>query len=281
MDPSCIRQPVGLFTKSNTGNGDCLFLAIAQALNSYEGMAADAMAAHLQTLGLRAGAVTCTALRNAVYSLFLMQAAETDAILDAWCMTRAASPELAAEYMHVMALPANTPAAHLTYANRLAFFAACMNPRVCWGDETALEILECILSIRCLVVVKKRLQTRSLLRHPDNFKPLLFIPLSLSNLHYQSVVWEDEEGVEHAAFSEAEIPDILLFLTQRDCGMVDAPYIHLKHRIAERVKGLAMEAREEEKQVATAPIPPHSHYSFDDKMVRQFLSCQQLLPVPA
>ena len=238
LDPSCITQPVELFTQANAANGDCLFLSIAQALNAYQGLQKDALAAHLRFLGLRAGEVTSTQLRALVYMLFLVSSPGVDAVIDAWRMVRAASPELYHEYAQARVLPPDVPTAELSITDRIRFFEACMDTRLCWGEETALEFLERLLGIRCLVIVKKRLQTRSFhaekVSETDFTRPLLFIPLSLCDVHYQSVLWEDADGEEHAAFAESELPDILLYLSQRDCDMVEVPHINLRHRIAEK-----------------------------------------------
>ena len=270
MDPSCIKQPVGLFTQPNEANGDCLFLSIAQAINSYSGNEYDALKAHLRMLGLRLGKVTSTQLRALVYMLFLVSCPEVDGVIDAWRMARSASAELSHEYAQARGLPDNVPTAELTPAQRTSFFEACMNPRLCWGEETALEFLERLLSIRCLVIVKKVLQTRSLTKAVEAFRPLLFIPLSLSNAHYQSVLWEDAEGQECAAFSENELPDILLFLAQRDCSMVEASCINLRHRIAAALKENCGDSTPAE----TAPTanPP---FTFDESLLQHLFICRR------
>lgn len=237
MEPSCITQPVALSTQPNDGNGDCLFASVAQALNMYTGVARPAAQAHFRRLGLTFGRVTSTQLRTLVYIVFLVPHAETDGVLDTWKMLKTVDSAVSMEFGQVQALPANTPASELTRAHRVKFFRACMDRRVCWGDETALEFMERLLCIRCMVVTNKTLQTRGLGNYPSNFRPLLYVPLGLAHVHYQSVLWTDAAGREHGAFAEQEIPDVFLYLSQRDCGMIlDKPFIHLRARIHERMQ---------------------------------------------
>ena len=266
MNPSCIKQPVGLFTQPNDANGDCLFLSIAQALNTYSGKEHEAFKRHLRMLGLRMGAVTSPQLRALVYMLFLVSCPEVDEVIDAWRRALAASPELSLEYAQARVLPVDVPTGELSLEQRIRFFDACMNPRLCWGEETALEILERLLSIRCLVIVKKVLQTRSLAKSVETFKPLLYVPLSLSDVHYQSVLWEDAEGHEYAAFSETELPDILLFLAQRDCNMVNVPCINLRHRIAARVADTSGGETDDETS--------RTQFTFDETLFKHLLACR-------
>ena len=288
MEPSCITQPVGLFTQPNPANGDCLFASIAQALNAYAGTRREELAKHLDFLHLKAGEVTSTQLRGLVYVLFLVSNPEVDTVIDAWRMVRAASPELSYEYAQARVLPPDTAAATLSVRQRIQFFNACMDTRLCWGEETALEFLERLLGIRCLVIVNKKLQTRSFhavtsskgtetkaaaaatcateektTENTVHARPLLYIPLSLCDVHYQSVVWEDAEGDEHAAFAEEELPDILLFLSQRDCDMVEVPCINLRHRIAAR----GLQAGEE-------TVKPG--FTFDTELVQHFIACKKV-----
>ena len=270
MDPSCIRQPVSLWTQPNDGNGDCLFTAVAQALNAYDGVAKPAASEHFRRLGLRFGHVSAKQLRTLVYVLFLVPHVETDNILDAWKMVRAVGGAMSAEYAQVRALPAGKAAADLSHRDRLLFFRACMDRRTCWGEETALEFMERVLCIRCLVVAGKALQTRALGNYPDSFRPLLYVALGLSHVHYQSVLWTDRAGREHGAFAEQEIPDIFLYLSQRDCSMIaDKAFINLASLIRGRVSGSGSGS-------GSLPVACTPH-AIDASMVAHFLACQQRL----
>jgi hypothetical protein len=265
MEPSCITQPVALHTQPNDGRGDCLFQAVAQALNGYKGVATPAAVAHFKMLGLGFGAVTATQLRTLVYMLFLVKNKETDGVLDTWKMLKGVDGALSAEFGQVRVLPSGVPADQLTPAHRTRLFRACMDKRVCWGDETALEFMERLLCIRCFVVANKTLQTRALGNYPADFRPLLYVALGLAHVHYQSVLWTDAFGREHGAFAEQEIPDVFLFLSQRDCGMVvDKPFIHLRGRIHDRVHfpGVA---------------PVAAAHSRDDRLLRHFVACRAAL----
>lgn len=220
-------QPLDLHTQPNDGRGECLFLSICQALNSYEGVAADSMWEHLGRFGLLRGKVTSIQLRTLTYMLFLCKRGETDDILDVWRGIVTESPELCTEYLQAKFL-APKSAAELTTQERLNFFSACLNPAVCWGDETALMFLERMLCIRCIVITNRVVQCRQFTSVPDDFKPFVYVPLGLTNMHYESIVWMDASGAEHCAFSQQELPDILLFLCQRDCGKLPQDYINMR-----------------------------------------------------
>lgn len=268
MNQTQIKQSVSLFTQPNDGRGDCMFWSISQALNSYKGSAYGALWHHLGYFGLVPGKVTSTQLRTITYMLFLAPYPETDSIIDMWRTMLTASVELSIEYQQARALPPK-PAAELTSAERFIFYRACMNPAVTWGEETALVFLERLLSIRCLVITEKVLQTRQFSNHSDDFQPLVFIPISLSNLHYQSITWFDDSNVEHAAFAEHEIPDILLLLSQRDCSKASQPFINLSRRIEFRSKEL------ETGRPADVPFPEKPH-TVDLPILDHFARCRAL-----
>lgn len=244
-----------------------MFWSIAQALNSYRGDAYGMLWSHLALFGFAPGRVTCTDLRKITYSVFLVPNKATDDIIDTWRAMLTASAELSHEYQQAKVLP-DKPAAELTRDERRAFYDACMNPALCWGEETALVFLEQLLCIRCLVVTKKVLQTRQYSNHPDTFQPIVFIPISLSNMHYQSITWFDEGNVEHTAFAEHELPDVFLFLSQRDCNKAPQPFVNLKHRIDFRATELAGEA------TGPYPIRPPTP---DRAMLHHFAQCRELL----
>jgi hypothetical protein len=261
MDSDDISQPVKLYVRPNEGKGDCLFHSIAQALNDYSaGSTAAALWAHAKRMGLTPGTVTATQLRVITYMLFLVSRPDVDMVLDMWRTMLGASPELSVDVPQARGLP-DKPAVELTQAERLSLFSACMNPAVCWGDETAMAFLERLLGIRCMVIVGKHMQTRSSAQHPEGFTPFVYIPLSLMAVHYRNIAWADDDGVQRGAFAEEELPDILLYLAQRDCSAVPEPYINLRHRISARMATVASE------------IPPVPVFTADSDLMAHFRAC--------
>ena len=266
MQPEKIKQPLAVYTQPNDGNGDCLFWSVSQALNQYKGCAYGTLARHLAKLHLVLGSITPTQLRQVVYSVFLESHPESDGILDLW-RSMLTDAEMIREYGQARALP-NKPAADMTPAERDVFFKACMNPVLCWGDETALAFLERLLCIRCLVITDRKMQTRQFVGHQDTFRPIVYIPVALAHLHYQSVTWIDSEGNEHTAFAETELPDVLLYMASRDCSKAKEDYITLERRTSFRVAVLQGELPEDAEYVL-------KEHTTDESFMEHYMRCRR------
>lgn len=201
----------------NAGGGDCLFHSVAQACNAYRGAAAADLNHHLAALHLIPAAVTAQQLRAMTYAVFLQPSPETDTILSKWVrMASGCDAELATEYGQARVL-ANKRVDRLTSQDRAELYMACMERAVCWGDETALNIMERLLRIRCIVLCDGRVQIRQHGGYPDGFTPIVFTALRLRGNHYEAL------GVDGVfAWTTDELPRALVRLVQRDCSAASA-----------------------------------------------------------
>jgi hypothetical protein len=206
-------------------DGSCFFHAIRMCLSNYRGDGRANLRSRLRAVGVPEGEpLTVHHLRFITYAAFLLQGADTDLWLSKWVMMFAVSP---AEYGHV-ACVARKPLAEITDKDRVKLYQACMMNST-WGDEVALFVLELMLNIRIMVLVEGRLQTRPNLYGAD-FKPDLFLVVKLSHGHYEPVTWSSRGDAQYQwAFQEAELPPILIWLSNRDCHASDLPFVNLGH----------------------------------------------------
>jgi hypothetical protein len=221
MDMAAIGE---LFANPTPSDGNCLFHAVNQCLTHYSGSHAGYLAEKLRMLGLpRDKALTATHLRFLAYAVFLVPGPDTDLWLSKWIMMHAIAP---AEYSHI-ACVAGKKIEDITTHDRILLHAACMASTT-WGDETALLVLELMLNLRIMVLSGGVLQPRSNVY--GSFYPDLFIVLQLTNMHYESVFYKAHpEAAPQWAFAEAELPDLLVWLSHRDCKKTREPFINLRH----------------------------------------------------
>jgi hypothetical protein len=213
-----------LFTNPTVTDGNCFFHAIQQCLENYRGVGRQHLDAKLAALGLPQGTpLSVELLRFLTYSVFLVPGPATDMWISKWIMMFGVAP---AEYSHA-AIVAGKGVEDFTVHDRILLHSACMQATT-WGDETALIVLELLLNIRVMVLTGGRLQTRP--NTYGDFYPDLYIVLQLTNMHYEPVYYmESEGGLTLWAFTEAELPPVLVWLSLRDCSKAREPFINLRH----------------------------------------------------
>lgn len=200
----------------NSGRGDCLFLSILAALrcdtaaNAALASSKAAVEARLAAMcdGLTLAGVSATTLRRMAYCVFLAPHPVTDHVIDRW-RVMAADAALRAEYGQAECLHATRRARSMTAAQRTELFLACMNPSTCWGDETAIGVVESVLQLRCVI---HDADSGVLTSTPNDTpgagcaSPHLVVPLQKVGMHYQALAISNGRGV-HTALAPPAVPD--------------------------------------------------------------------------
>lgn len=149
------------------GNGDCLFHAVSRAL--------------------REGGVATTshsALRQLVARSVLQPGRQALSAMTAWMgMVQAG---MGAEVPHALAVYPSyvRQGRRLTPANLHALYAAMMDPRLYWGDEYAIQVLE--RAFRCCLLIYAPDGTR-LGHHTTSHVPAFYVPLLYDGGHYSQL----------------------------------------------------------------------------------------------
>jgi len=217
-----------LVRRETPRDGNCMFHAIAAALRGYDGLYC-AWLRHRVTTVLELGpleTLTAASLRELAYTAFLCSGKETDAWLEVWQLAYQ-TPDIRGEFAHARSLAGKSIEA-LTTEDRLALFDECMKPYA-WGDETTLVALETLLQVRVMVLSNRKLQVRSS-NYGSDYDPKLFICLQLLCNHYEWVGFRPSPGAPLlTAFSESELPELLITAAHRHCSKATEPFINLKH----------------------------------------------------
>jgi hypothetical protein len=146
------------------GNGDCLFHALAAALRESD----KATASH-------------TALRQVVARTMLAPSRATEAALVAWMSMVEAG--LGDEVPHAAPLAAayHRQGRRFTRADLHTLYARMLDPRLYWGDEYAIRVLE--RAYGCCVLIYAPDGTR-LGHHLTCHVPAFYVPLLYDGGHY-------------------------------------------------------------------------------------------------
>lgn len=170
----------GYHTLSTTSNGDCLFHAVHLAL--------------LTPLGREA--YTSFELRHNVARTVLN---ERDAIalaaMHAWREALRLCGEdqvLLLEYGFALPLSHLKNDREIDTHTRQKLFVNMLDPRIYWGDQYAICVLQRLLNVR-IVVFEDGVQMRGV-EDPPGFRPSWVILLELDGQHYRPIVRVEEDG---------------------------------------------------------------------------------------
>lgn len=160
--------------------GNCLFKALGDSFQSWcTRNAQNAVAVYYQRLfasfDIDVFNIHPDDLRALAYMQVLVSTPAIDDTLAQWKMFSAS--ELAAEYTFARALPDDPKT--MTPRDRRRFFETCMDRRLCWGEEFAINALEALLG--CSIRVYDH---RGKVVHDKPAAPVI-IHLTLHNDHYE------------------------------------------------------------------------------------------------
>jgi len=161
--------------------GNCLFKAIADSLEGWcKAHASTLVATHYQRLlasfDIDVFDIDPDDLRALAYMQVLIGTPEVNNALASWKML--SQTDLGAEYAFAASLPADPRT--MTPRDRRRFFEVCMDRRLCWGEEFAIQALETLLG--CTIRVYN-LRGRVVHDKPDA-APVV-VHLTLHNAHYE------------------------------------------------------------------------------------------------